>query len=210
MRKFKLLFIVAMHSIRLFSQSSTDAESIFKMYLFLNRPNISNYDENCISKNDSLYYRFSNVFRLEMDTLAINNYLSNKAFCPKIQYYGIKLGFGEASSLRYNDTVSSKDLSCFELPFGFHREFVIAIDSVTGQSYRLQGFDTNDFTFFLSHFQKVYKENSGRRLKFRLFIKKYHVTGLDFKCLYGFNRKNNPTSNKYPCMKRVNEPIGIN
>ena len=181
-------------SFELFSQIKIDPISIFKMQLFLDSKNII--------KNDSLYKAFSDVVDLKLDTLKINGEynLTKSALSPKYKFFQLK----EHS---YKKELNENELQLYWI-FG-DKICSIAINQETGKSYRLLGFNTNDFLSFLSDFIEIYKEKQGEKLSIKDFLKNYTVSEIDFKCLYkGLNNKEIDI-NYYPCLVRASDPIWI-
>jgi hypothetical protein len=188
------IFIMIFSSFELFSQIQIDPISIFKMQLFLDSKNII--------KNDSLYKAFSDVVDLKLDTLKIKGEynLTKSALSPKYKFFQLK-------EHNYKKELNEKELQLYWI-FG-DKVCSIAINQETGKSYRLLGFNTNDFLSFLSDFRETYKEKQGEKLSVKQFLKNYAVSEIDFECLYkGLNNKEIDVK-KYPCLVRSSDPIWI-
>ena len=203
-----LLFLI-IYSLNLTAQFKTDAEYIFKIQLFLNMNNIMFKEiDTSTQKNDSLFNNFNNLVLLNMDTLKISGDfdLTKSVFAPKFEFYKINLGSAEKSSLRYKRELSGKE-DYFLIGGGTFEILVLAINIKTGKSYRLSGFDINDFLGFLSDFKEEYNKNNFEKLSASKFIKNYHVKYLDFECLYRGLKSETINRKKFPCLRRVNDPV---
>lgn len=196
------IFIMIFGSFELFSQIKTDAVSVFKMQLFLDNKNVKFKESEKSIKNDSLYKAFSDVVVLKLDTLNIKGEytLIKSALSPKYQFFQLK----EHS---YKKELNEKELQMYWI-FG-DKICSIAINQETGKSYRLLGFNTNDFMSFLSDFREDYKEKQGEKLSVKQFLKNYIVNKLDFNCLYKGLKNNEKDIRKYPCLVRASDPIWI-
>lgn len=197
------IFIMIFSSFELFSQIKTDPISIFKMQLFLDSKNVKFKGlDTVIIKNDSLYKTFNDVVVLKLDTLTIKGEynLTKSAFSPKYKFFQLK----EHS---YKKELNENELQLYWI-FG-DKICSIAINQETGKSYRLLGFNTNDFLSFLSDFREDYKEKQGEKLSVKQFLKDYTVDELDFKCLYKGLNSNEIDRKKYPCLVRTSDVIWI-
>lgn len=185
-----------------YSQIKTDAVSVFKMHLFLDHKNVKFKESDSTIKNDSLYKAFTDVAILKLDSLAITGdyNLTKSALIPKYKFFQLK----EHS---YKKKLNEKELQLFWI-FGDNVSS-IAINQETGKSYRLLGFDTNDFLSFLSDFLEDYKEKQGEKLTVKQFFKNYTVDKIDFECLYNGLRNNEIDRKKYPCLVRASDPVWI-
>lgn len=190
-------------SFELFSQIKTDVISVFKMQLFLDNKNVKFKElDSMLIKNDSLYKAFSDVVVLKLDTLKIKGEynLTKSALRPKYKFFKLK----EHS---YKKTLNEKELQLYWI-FG-DKICSIAINQETGKSYRLLGFNTNDFLSFLADFREDYKEKQGEKLSVKQFLKYYTVDEVDFECLYKGLISNERDIKKYPCLVRASDPIWI-
>jgi hypothetical protein len=197
-------------SLGAFAQLKTDAKSILKMQLFLNNRNVDfrGIDPKVL-KNDSLYNVFTDLIDLKLDTLKITGKyeITTSVFAPKYHFY--KINVKNKSNIIYKRELYNDEGQYIGLNSGFYNIYIIGINLVTGKSYRLLGFDTNDFLGFLSDFKELYKEKQGEKLTTKQFLKDYKVDELDFECLYNGLKSEEIDRKKYPCLGRVNDPIWI-
>ena len=83
--------------------------------------------------------------------------------------------------------------------------YILAIDTLNIESYRISGFFENDMLKLLMHLKRT-SNHSGFANK---FSKYYSVEGLDLKCLYRAAKKNSRDTKKYPCLKYCGETIWV-
>ena len=196
------------------AQLKTDPQSIFKMFLFLNRSNVSfrGMDKR-VSKNDSLYKAFSEVTYLKLNKLKVlKNRFEKQTAVPEFDYYELKM-YDTAkkdytNNVTYKRTLTSNEGQFFGVYIGGCDEYIIAINRTTGDSYRLKGFNINDFLAFFVDFKEVYTnqsytEKGEEHLNIRKFLKNYQIEDLDFECLYDGLTSKEIDRDKYPCLKRV-------
>jgi hypothetical protein len=188
------------------AQVSTDAASVFRMQLFVDNKNVtfSGMDP-MVVKSDSLYEAFRNAVDLKLDTLKVagSRELARSVFSSQYQFY--RLLAYDKKSIIYKKKLNSSEGQFFMIS----GNCILAINQRTGLSYRLQGFNGNDFLNFLSDFKEGYKESTGDVLSTKDFLKNYQVEGLDFECLYQGLKQDKIDREKYPCLKRNSEPVWI-
>lgn len=187
------------------AQSKSNVQDIFKMHLFLNKKNILfRTMDNTIIKNDSLYNSFKSLINIKTKRLSLINSLeglSNEDY----EFYKV-----EDSDIKYNRKLIANESKFLSISCWMNGYYILAINIKTSQTYRLSGFEINDFLSFLNDFKENYLKTNLKKLKTSTFLKKYKVEELDFNCLFKgltskeLNRKN------YPCLKRCSEPIEIN
>lgn len=189
------------------AQSRTDAISIFKMQLFLDK---NNGFSNC-TKSDSLYFAFTQNVTLKLDTLKKSgNYdLIQSVFAPKFEFYAITLSLDKKENLNYVKKMTNKEDNCLGVFSGTYDKYILAINQKNGRSYRIIGFNGNDFLGFLSDYLEFYNEHNDKKITKSLFLKNYSVEGIDFKCLYNGLHFDEIDRKKHPCLQRVNDPILI-
>ena len=76
-------------------------------------------------------------------------------------------------------------------------------------TYRLKGFNGNDFLSFLRDFKEIYKRKTDKAISSNKLIKKYKIPDVNFKCLYKGLRAKNIDIQKYPCLIRFSDPVQI-
>jgi hypothetical protein len=197
--KFLILFLFISGNSCLCAQKSTDVKDIFKMWLFMDRMNVSNdRDSLQVSKNYLLFKIFQETVDLKLDTLK-SELLREMGY----EFYSIRLD----TSILWKDM--PKRLERYLLLFtGTFNTFVLAVHPSLGKSYRLVGFNGNDFFNFLSD---VKSGNSFYPYPISQsdFFKSCKVDGVDFKCLYKGLSAKQVDKILFPCLNRVSDPIII-
>lgn len=185
------------------AQTNTDAEFLFKIWLFTDREN-----SNGVYKNDSLFTAFSKTIDLKLEKSEYN------LLGIEYQFYFLRLY--DIKNNKFIDNVSYKrdlaldEIKNYTIPVNkYIGQYVIGLNPKTGMSYRLSGFNGNDFMGFLSDFKEAFKLKYNRRLSSKKFLKQYHVEGIDFKCLYEGLKVKEVNRDKYPCLIRCSDPVSI-
>ena len=191
------------------AQAKTGAISNFKMQLFLDKDNVL-VDNDICTKNDSLYYAFSKNISLKLDTLQISgNYdFTMAVFAPKFEFYTINISSVE-KNIYYIKKMTERESNYLGIPSGKFSTYVLAINLKNGRSYRILGFNGNDFLGYLSDYIEYFNENNDKKINAVNFLKNYQVEDIDFKCLYTGLHSKIINRKKYPCLQRVNDPIVI-
>jgi hypothetical protein len=189
----KIIYIVLLSSTTILS-AQVNFEEIFKMQLFLNGRN----SKNSVSKN---YRYFSDVISFKIEPLKVENNLSGN-IDSEYTFYKVN-----ASEIKFpTDKSTVFDISCPSNGY-----FVLGINLKTGASYRLAGFEMNDFFSFFNDFKNNFTGINLKRLKVNNFIKNYKVENLDFNCLcMGLKNIDDIDSFKYPCLKKCEDLYKIN
>lgn len=204
MKKVIIILIIIVCQTQTFAQTTFDAESIFKMHLFLDKP-LAKYRgmDSKIIKNDSLYSIYSDLIELKIDTLQIHLKGWSKVLLPEYVFYQLNA----KDNVRYKRLLKNKEDQLYGIFTGHTTRYVIGVHKKSGLSYRMYGFSGNDFLSFLSDFKSLYKGQIGEKLSTRVFLKRYHVETLDFSCLYKGLRAEKIDPIKYPCLRKANDPI---
>lgn len=180
------------------SQENSSIKDIFTMQLFLNKMDfINNHKGIKFIKNDSTYNKFKDFIELKINKLTLNtvdNNISDFEFCMV-----------NSDSITFKSNINELDVSC-----GFQKKFVLAIQKDTYKIYRIMGFDTNDFLFFLEDFKKTYRDKFFKKISSKYFLKNYFVNELDFNCIYNGLKSKNMDFNKFPCLRNCNSPFFLN
>lgn len=162
------IFIGSVYQIN--AQNKTDCDFIFKTWLFIEHLNQGNYGKDLYSKDSSLFNNFQNQIILKMDTL------KNWEFSNNYLFFKI-----DGKNINYNKRA---DLQLVSIQTENCDGYVLGVNIVNGRSFRLMGFNGNDFlTLFEDVADQFYKTES-KRLSMRYFLRHFKVTGLDFKCIY--------------------------
>lgn len=190
--KILVVFLLLLKTQLAFPQKVSDIEFVFKAYLFINSPHITN---SSIEKKDSAFFIHAvtnTVIRL--DTLFSEGFPKNFLF--------LSLNMLDTSKLKVKDVNIESFLignNCSKL--------ILLYDNSAGKYYRLGGFEQNDF---LSFWKDIRELNLEFTKSLRLFIKHYSVEGIDFECLFESTKSNDYDPIKYPCSKRCLEMFKIN
>lgn len=207
MKSIAVVLIICFGSANVFAQVKTDAVSIFKMQLFLDKKN-NDYRgmDSTVVKSDSLYKAFSNVVNLKLDTLKISGIweFTKSALAPQYKFYRLSL-----SNCIYTRNLNNGEEQFYAFSSGYIDAYILAVNQKTGLVYRLKGFNGNDFLGFLLDFKAEYEESIGEKLTTKKFLKSYKVEELDFQCLYQGLYSDETDRNKYPCLKRVSDAVRI-
>lgn len=194
------------------AQLKIDAVSVFKIHLFINsKIEIIKGVDSTIVINDSLYKAYSNAIDLKLDTLKVtgNWELTKSVFSSQYQFYQLLAYDNQKKSYTQNIVYKRKLNSSEEHFMIIKGSCILAINQKTGLSYKLKGFNSNDFLNFLSDFKEAYKESTGNKLSTSEFLKNYKVDGLNFECLYLGLKQDKIDREKYPCLKRMSDPVWI-
>jgi hypothetical protein len=185
----------------LVAQNKANVEDIFKMQLFLEKVMIISKEWKEI-KDNSLYLSFCNGISLRFDTLKSIN------IDERFEFYSLK-------------KIDYKKKESFEVPFYYAYDewinYVLCINVISGKSYRLVGFDGNDFLDFLRDYKEMllitynYVITYQEAKSDKYFLKNCFVDGIDFKCLYNGlysrNKEYYELIKKYPCLKKSSDPM---
>lgn len=202
-QKISIIFVlIILSTFSLYSQSKTDTNDIFKMHLFLDKKNISRSDLNKkITKNDSLYDSFSRNSLLRINTLK----LKSNIFFPSDGNFT----FYVIDNIEYKRGLSSDESWFLKIDLNADSKYIIAINESTGRSYRLAGFNGNDFLVFFSDISKAYKSYNFKELKISRFLKEYTVESIDFECLYKGLKNGIIDKEKFPCLKTCSDTFSL-
>jgi len=190
-RKIGFILLLYICSYPVIGQMKINEGDLFKMYIFLERPLFDNRD---LIKDNSLYQYYCDHMTISPRPLTSTSMRSD------FRFYICNI----MSDISYDKIASnSDDGKDFGILSGFNHDYILCIDLLIGKSYRIMGFDGNDFLEFLEDYCK--RDRVSRREFFRWFS----VEGIDFKCLYRALRSKERDRDKYPCLQRVSDPIRI-
>ncbi len=186
-KKIILLLII---TISFSSLAQVNLQETFKMQLFLNK-------KSSIEIINSDFKAFSEAIVLKIDSLEVKNSLLGSLH-DKFTFYKADV----ADIKPISQKSKPFDVSCYEGSY----YYILAINNRTGMSYRLAGFETNDFISFYNDFASLYNGINANKLKIRDFLKNFKVENLDFKCLHdALTSSNIIDRNKYPCLKKCED-----
>lgn len=171
-------------------QKKVDGEFIFKTQLFLEKANVTNtkYFE---TKDKSLLLFFERNIKLKLDTLQSYGFSNNYVFLILPMKNGVM----------YNDTIIKSDSSFFLFIGDNCSDYILAINKSNGKSYRLKGFNGNDFFNLFADINKRFERLNQRTITVKKFLKEYTVSTVDFGCLYNALKSGEYNLLKYPCLK---------
>jgi hypothetical protein len=179
-----------------FSQQKTiNVDLIFKLQLFIDYQN-SHYEA---LRNDSLLFVLLNDCELVLEKVEIeHNWFV--AFPPDFSVYKM-LGFSFENNIGYYSAINILELD----------SYMIAINNATGRSYRLRGFNSNDFKhFFTDYLETLYfydKKITKRQIKRLKDL--ISIDGLDIDCLFRSISQVGRNVTKFPCLRSRNDPVII-
>lgn len=171
-------------------QKGVDGDFIFKMQLFLEKANVVNI-KGFEQKDQKLLSFFSNNIKLRLDTLQSYGFSGNYIF----------LGLSMKNGVMYNDTIMKSDSSFLLFIENDCSNYVLAVNKYSGKSYRLKGFNGNDFFNLFIDINKQLERLNQKKITIKAFLKNYTVTSIDFECLYNAFKFGRYDKEKYPCLK---------
>lgn len=202
-KKLIFTFLILCSTQTIFAQTRKDVASVFKMQIFLNKKKgYTQRHDHGIHKSDSVYAVFSKLNNFKIEKLkvisSIDPYDDNDSL---FSFYFIDI---KNSTLGAElDDIKDQDII---LGWGPTSSYILAISNQTGRSYRLFGFDSNDFFSFLEDYKNEYLEEMHHKLSTKIFLKKVKVSKLDFECLYK-GLKDPENRSKYRCLDRCSDPF---
>lgn len=223
-RKINAVDIAKMY---LFLNSSCISDSIWLYYHLEDVPFICSdkSSNDTVKKDDFTYTKFKNSFDIKLDTLRVsdeNDFYDNDDDEDYDNYYSrldsdwVSLEEWIDGDLKYTFYKIHIDNFTNEPPgigwFMMIKYCVIAVQESTGRSYRIMGFDNNDFLSFLLDFRSQYAMVNNENISVEQILKYFKVECVDFECLYeGLTDKNwlRPDLCQYPCLWRINDMVPI-
>jgi hypothetical protein len=209
--KMKYIFLFTLLSLQVNAQRKIDANSVFKMWLYLDKETIhskynhqTNKIERLTLKNDSLYNAFNEVVSLDIESIKSKGFNNDYSFYSLEVFKSLK---GLTKSVSHIREVNDIESDLFHIGHGSdtNDQFIIAINNATGRSYRIIGFLNSDFLNFMYDFQENSKDELNINISIHSFLKEYSIDGVDFSCLYkGLRDKRDYL--KYPCIKSCYQP----
>jgi hypothetical protein len=201
----KIVFIAALFSINqpAFSQQNTDGKFLFKMWFFVEHVNQhSRKEDDFPVKDSSLFSLFEAAINIKCDTLKSNGFTSNYTF---LSVAPLKNNSSRNdSALTYSKTTQ---LLYASVPVNNCEGYVLCVNTISGRSYRLQGFYGNDFFSFLQEVKEEYQKTFSKSLSTKSFLKNYYVEGMDFNCINKGLSSGEVYPKKYPCLKKCSDFI---
>lgn len=193
-----IYFVVLILSFtKLSAQTETNESEIFKMQLFLNKKSFKKSNQDTINNVSLSYKMFSDLFVLKMNELNVENSLLGNL---ETNYVFYKV---QESEIMYKRKLSNDEYRYFDIECYPDYYYILAINLNTGASYRLAGFESNDFITFFIDFRDHYL---NEKLTLKKFLKDYKVENLDFHCMSeGLDIKKTIDRTKYQCLKKCSD-----
>jgi len=213
--RFPLVATLLISCIAGHAQQKTDASFLFKMWFFIEKGNvdtssikISWIKKDLAAKNSSYFRFFDENLKLNLDTLKSDGFEDNFIFLSLDMRKKSIEHFDSANKTLGQETKS--ELAWYLLISSNCNRYVIGINRSSGVSYRLSGFDENDFLNFLDDVKRVYHYWSRKKLTNHMFFRDFTVDELDFRCLHKALRSKYPyDSDKYPCVRKCSAMLKI-
>jgi hypothetical protein len=183
---------------------NVNAKDIFYMQLFLDKSMKKNAS---VLKNDSLYRGYRGYMDFDLVCLETKN------IEEEFQFYSLKWNiYMDDGRIRFinknNMDIESDKMEFYDFSGSATTEYVLCINTKTGRSYRIYGFNGNDFFSLLRDYNEIM--NKRGRFSDKDFLKECWVDGIDFKCLYkALKDSKRDGYSRYPCLLRVSDPIVI-
>ena len=153
-------------------QAEVDQQFMFKTWLFLDSEQ---------SKTDTLLETLIKAITLNISQVESNQFGIPMSF-HYLKVYDLRTNKVMTDAVTYKDERASAE---FGIPVNkYIGQYVIALNKNTNRSYRLLGFNGNDFMMFLEDFKEEFYRKHGEKLSNKHFLNTYHVNDIDFHCLY--------------------------
>ena len=153
-------------------------------------------------KNDSSFILFDRIVDVTLNKIKSDGFSENFIFLS-LDLYDLKENRFLENIIYCKDYAYDEDKFVISINKYVER-YILCINKSTGKSYRLYGFNGNDFFSFYRDIQDEYYFNNGKKMKYRYFLKFYKVEKIDFNCLYKSLIKAEFTS---PCLNRMSDPL---
>jgi hypothetical protein len=185
-----IILVFLLSQMKSIGQQSTDGEFIFKTQLFLEKANVVNV-RGFDTKGKDLLLFFSQKVKFKLDTLQSYGFAGT--------YYFLSLSIKEG--IKYNDTIIKSDSSFFLFIENGCANYILAVNKYNGKSYRLKGFNGNDFYNLFADINKQFEKLNLKKINIKKFLKEYRVNSVDFNCLYAALKSGEYNKERYPCLK---------
>jgi hypothetical protein len=194
-----ILLLLIFNSTILSAQTKTVENEIFKIQLWLNKKSLTKNNGQNESKDS--YKNFCDSFNLSLNKLKVQNNLIG-LFDQEYVFYRVF-----ESDIVFKEGLSNEDYKLLDIQCYPSNSYILAINQTTGSSFKLKGFETNDFASFLFDLKR---NLSNKNFQIRDFLKNFKVEGLDFECLYeGLNINKEVDIVKYPCLIKCSDLLKI-
>lgn len=147
----------------------------------------------------SLFSEGLNNSEVEVNEETLNKFLSENLEISIIEQNSFK----DFAFISINPEKNRRNSGDVKMPIIWSsndcEEYILAINKGSLYTFKLKGYQLNDFNSFLNFLVKNgYKKINGSKS----FSKNYEVSGLDFDCLYSsLNVKSKNDFEKFPCLR---------
>lgn len=211
-RKIFIIGFIILIVIKSSAQQRSDGSFLFKLWFFIEKPNIE-YDstvkevfQNFDVKGYPLFFFFMNNVSINTDTLLSKGFNNTYYFLSVSPSKNISFKDSAREALK---KISKGNASFYLLIPSNCNQYVLCINNSTGQSFRLNGFEGNDFFAFLDDVKRTYYFDYHKQLSNSEFFNKFIVNGLDFKCIYNGLTMKGANLQKYPCLNKCASQTGL-
>ena len=188
MRTLLVIFIMLLEY-KASCQKGTDIDFTFKTTLFLEKANVSN-SKGFEVKNFELLSFFNRYITLNLDTV--------KSYGFPVNYLFLRLA--TKSAISYDKAILKSDSSFLLFIEDGCSEYVLAINTFNGKSYRLKGFNANDFISLFTDIRLDFERSSSEKINIKKFLKNYKVDFVDFECIHKALKSGTYDKRLYSCL----------
>jgi hypothetical protein len=163
------------------------------------------------SQIDTTLFNTITKLKLLTEVPAENGHILDKNIVDKILCTSIPVSFLQSSGFVHFIFISiqPKDLNMKSDSIVFFtncKSYILAIDTLSFESYRISGFKENDILNLLMQLNRESYHHLGNA---KTFSKYYSIEGVDLNCLYQATKRNSRDTTKYPCLKYCREVISV-
>jgi hypothetical protein len=190
-----LCFFLFCYNTSFSQQKAVNVDLIFKLQFFIDYQN----DDYEALRNDSILSVLLNDCEIVIEKVEIehNRFV---AFPPDFEVYRM-LEYSFKNDIRYYGAID----------FFESYSYMIAINNATGRSYRLRGFNSNDFnSFFTDYLETFYfYDRKITKRKIKELKDLISIDGLDIDCLFRSISQVGRNVIEFPCLRSRNDPVFI-
>lgn len=194
-----LMLVLASSFLNINAQNKENLEFIFKSNLF--------FDSERINKNSISFEKFQKLVDINISELSSEGFSDDYVFMILNLYDFEKFEYVE--NVSYSPKLTPDELDEFYIadnPYKYIKGYVLCVNLSNGRSYKLHGFNNNDFISFFRDLKEDrfidYKYDYS--LTIRKFLKDFKVEKVDFHCLYRANKAYKFDSE---CLGRMSGPL---
>lgn len=181
------------------TNSKIDFEHVFKKWIYIEKTSElinDKYDLNPITiKNDTVFNNFNSNLKLIVTSVKSN--LPSGFFVKSVS-----LDSQNVINMNPNLNPYNIGIKSFSYTNQCSGKLVLIFNLKTGMSYRISGFNGNDYLDFLSDLKNILFEDIGKKFKRSQLMNKYFIEHVDLKCIYkGLMSEEQDNNKKFPCLK---------